>query len=398
MFSSSIRRLSSRDIYVGKQLRFSSRYYGRKRQLPANTVINFVPQQEAWIIERFGKFSRVLDPGLAILIPFIEQIKYVQSLKEVAVEVPSQSAITLDNVTLQLDGVLYYRVEDPYQASYGVEDCEYAVTQLAQTTMRSELGKITLDKIFQERTSLNANIVNAISEAASAWGIKCLRYEIRDIQLPSKVKEAMQMQVEAERKKRAAILESEGTKVSAINVAEGQKQSQILASEGRKLEQINTATGEANAILAKANARAEAIIKIAESLSLESGNNAAALTVAEQYVQAFGNLAKTNNTVILPANAGDAASMVAQAMAVYNQVSKPTLSSEPPSDDPNDGTKNRPSYNEKDGLKDNSLESTQNENDSIKMDYNESNTEWGRMSEPSHFTVAGSPTRKRDFL
>ena len=394
MLQSSLRRVSSRHIY--QQIRKTSRY-GRRKQLPSNTVINFVPQQEAWVIERFGRFSRVLDPGLAILIPLIEQIKYVQSLKEVATEVPSQSAITLDNVTLQLDGILYYRVEDPYQASYGVEDCEYAVTQLAQTTMRSELGKITLDKIFQERTSLNSNIVNAISEAASAWGIKCLRYEIRDIQLPSKVKEAMQMQVEAERKKRAAILESEGTRVAAINVAEGQKQSQILASEGRKMEQINTATGEANAILAKANARAEAILKVAESLSLKSGNNAAALTVAEQYVQAFGNLAKTNNTVILPANAGDAASMVAQAMAVYSQVSKPSTPEDPNPDDPNDRKMTPPSDESIESHDIKRSEGMHTEGQGAKMDYDVLNTHWQQVSEPTHFTAANSPTRKRDF-
>lgn len=393
MLQSSLRRISSR--HIRQQLRYTSRYFGKKKQFPSNTVINFVPQQEAWVIERFGKFSRVLDPGLAILIPFIEQIKYVQSLKEVATEVPSQSAITLDNVTLQLDGILYYRVEDPYQASYGVEDCEYAVTQLAQTTMRSELGKITLDKIFQERTSLNSNIINAISEAASAWGIKCKRYEIRDIQLPPKVKEAMQMQVEAERKKRAAILESEGKKVAAINVAEGQKQSQILASEGRKMEQINTAYGEANAILAKANARAEAILKVSQSLSLKSGNNAAALTVAEQYVQAFGNLAKTSNTVILPANAGDAASMVAQAMAVYSQVSKPTTPDDP--DDPND-RKITPPRDESSESHDNQRpEVTHAESAGTRMDHNVLDTQWQQVSEPTHFTAASSPTRKRDF-
>lgn len=404
MFPFGLRQTTNRLVF--QQLRFISRYVGRKKTLPVNTVINFVPQQEAWIIERFGKFIKLLEPGLAILIPFIEEIKYTQSLKEVAIEVPSQSAITLDNVTLQLDGILYYRVEDPYQASYGVEDCEYAVTQLAQTTMRSELGKISLDKIFQERTSLNANIVNAINEAASAWGIRCLRYEIRDIQLPSKVKEAMQMQVEAERKKRAAILESEGTKVAAINVAEGEKQSQILASEGRKSEQINIATGEANAILAKANARAEAIQKVAESLCLQSGENAAALTVAEQYVQAFGNLAKTSNTVILPANTGDAASMVAQAMAVYGQLTRPS----PPNDDtPNDGPDDRRisksatnfserSQNHKTETVRKSQAGTESNLDSREHDvfYNQ----WKQgapSSEPSHFTAANSPTRKRDF-
>ncbi|KAJ7365955.1 Stomatin-like protein 2, mitochondrial [Desmophyllum pertusum] len=283
-------------------------------------VIKFVPQQEAWIIERFGKFNRILEPGLAILIPVIDDIKYVQSLKEVAIEIPSQSAITLDNVTLHLDGVLYLRVIEPYKASYGVEEPEFAVTQLAQTTMRSELGKISLDNIFQERERLNHNIVEAINHAAEVWGIRCLRYEIRDIQLPSSVVEAMQMQVEAERKKRAAVLQSEGQREAAINVAEGRKQSQILASEARKMEQINIATGEANAIVAKATARAQGIEKVSLALQQQFGERAATLNVAELYVSAFSNLAKTNNTVLLPANVGDAGSMVAQAMAVYGQV------------------------------------------------------------------------------
>jgi len=250
--------------------------------------------------------------GLAILLPVIDEIKYVQSLKEVAIEIPSQSAITLDNVTLHLDGVLYLRVVEPFKASYGVEDPEFAVTQLAQTTMRSELGKISLDNVFQERERLNHNIVEAINHAAEVWGIRCLRYEIRDIQLPSSVVEAMQMQVEAERKKRAAVLQSEGQREAAINVAEGKKQSQILASEARKMEQINTATGEANAIVAKAKARAEGIEKVSLALQQQLGERAASLNVAELYVNAFSNLAKTNNTVVLPANVGDAASMVAQ--------------------------------------------------------------------------------------
>lgn len=194
-----------------------------------------------------------------LLFPIIDDIKYVQSLKEVAIDIPSQSAITEDNVTLHLDGVLYMRIYDPYAASYGVEDAKFAVTQLAQTTMRSELGKIKLDRVFQERTHLNISIVEAINNAAEAWGVKCLRYEIKDIQLPTKVKEAMQMQVEAERKKRAVVLESEGVRESAINKAEGFKQSKILASEAKKVEQINIAKGIALATIAKAEARARAL-------------------------------------------------------------------------------------------------------------------------------------------
>ncbi|XP_071375458.1 stomatin-like protein 2, mitochondrial isoform X2 [Centroberyx affinis] len=209
--------------------------------LPMNTVVLFVPQQEAWVVERMGRFHRILEPGLNFLIPILDRIRYVQSLKEIVIDVPEQSAVSLDNVTLQIDGVLYLRILDPFKASYGVEDPEYAVTQLAQTTMRSELGKLTLDKVFRERESLNSNIVHSINQASDDWGIRCLRYEIKDIHVPPRVKESMQMQVEAERKKRATVLESEGTRESAINVAEGHKQAQILASEGQKEEQINRA-------------------------------------------------------------------------------------------------------------------------------------------------------------
>ncbi|XP_069820955.1 stomatin-like protein 2, mitochondrial isoform X1 [Dendropsophus ebraccatus] len=290
--------------------------------LPMNTVILFVPQQEAWVVERMGRFHRILEPGLNILIPVLDRIRYVQSLKEIVINVPEQSAVTLDNVTLQIDGVLYLRVMDPYRASYGVEDPEYAVTQLAQTTMRSELGKITLDKVFRERESLNSCIVDAINQASDYWGIKCLRYEIKDIHVPPKVREAMQMQVEAERRKRAMVLESEGTRESAINVAEGEKQAQILASEAERAEQINKAAGEANAILAKAKARGEAIRLVAEALAQQHGNAAASLSIAEQYVTAFSKLAQESNTILLPANTGDISSMVTQAMGIYSTVTK----------------------------------------------------------------------------
>uniref|UniRef100_A0A8C6Z5T5 Podocin n=1 Tax=Nothoprocta perdicaria TaxID=30464 RepID=A0A8C6Z5T5_NOTPE len=217
-----------------------------------------------------------------------------------------------DNVTLQIDGVLYLRVMDPYKASYGVEDPEYAVTQLAQTTMRSELGKLSLDRVFRERESLNASIVDAINQASDCWGIRCLRYEIKDIHVPPRVKESMQMQVEAERRKRATVLESEGTRESAINVAEGQKQAQILASEAQKAEQINKAAGEANAMLVKARAKAEAIQLLAAALAQQHGSAAASLSVAEQYVSAFSQLAKDSNTLLLPASTGDVSNMVAQ--------------------------------------------------------------------------------------
>lgn len=374
-------------------------YSRTKKKLPVNT-------QEAWIIERFGKFNRILEPGLAILLPVIDDIKYVQSLKEIAIEIPSQSAITLDNVTLHLDGVLYLRVVDPFKASYGVEDPEYAVTQLAQTTMRSELGKISLDHVFQERERLNHNIVEAINHAAEVWGIRCLRYEIRDIQLPNTVVEAMQMQVEAERMKRAAVLKSEGEREAAINVAEGKKQSQILASEARKMEQINIATGEANAIVAKATARAEGIEKVSLALQRQLGERAATLNVAEQYVNAFSNLAKTNNTVVLPANVGDAGSMVAQALAVYGQVTgKPKNDPPPPSSGLTDSSTDSASAGgdqtqkggDGDTQKDKSSASAARDFRQVEGSPADSHMRWNPVSSRSHFTAASSPTRARDF-
>lgn len=283
----------------------------------------FVPQQEAWVVERMGKFSRILEPGLNLLLPVIDRVRYVQSLKEIAIDIPQQSAITLDNVTLNIDGVLYLKVVDPYRASYGVEDPEFAITQLAQTTMRSELGKIALDSVFKERESLNIAIVDAINKASVAWGIVCLRYEIRDIRLPQRVHEAMQMQVEAERKKRAAVLESEGIREADINVAEGKRRARILASEAEKMELINKAQGEANATLTKAEAKAKALDWIAGSLRKPVGGNAASFVVAEQYVGAFKSLAKEGNTIILPANTGDVTSSVAQAMAIYKNLATP---------------------------------------------------------------------------
>nr|XP_012144912.1 PREDICTED: stomatin-like protein 2, mitochondrial [Megachile rotundata] len=261
-----------------------------------------------------------------MLIPIVDKIKYVQSLKELAIEIPQQSAVTLDNVTLNIDGVLYLRVNDPYLASYGVEDAEFAVVQLAQTTMRSELGKIALDKVFREREGLNVCIVDSINKASEAWGITCLRYEIRDIRLPQRVQEAMQMQVEAERKKRAAVLESEGTREAEINIAEGKRLAQILASEAAKQEEINKATGTAAAVVAIAEARAKSLKLIANALNLSDAKNAAAYSIAEQYVKAFNKLAKVNNTLILPSNVSDISSLVTQAMTVYKQIlSQPSI-------------------------------------------------------------------------
>ncbi|KAI8069470.1 hypothetical protein BC940DRAFT_297804 [Gongronella butleri] len=301
------------------------------KSLPRNTIIKFVPQQEAWIVERMGRFHRMLDPGLNILAPVIDRIKYVKSLKETAIEVPSQSAITQDNVTLELDGVLYFRIIDPFKASYGVEDAEFAITQLAQTTMRAEIGQMTLDKTLAERAYLNANIVEAINTAAEDWGIRCLRYEIRDIHPPNKVVESMHQQVSAERTKRAQILESEGARQAAINVAEGKKQATILASEADRSEQINRASGEAEAILLRAQATARGIETIAHSMATQHGSDAVSMAVAEKYVEAFGRMAKEGTTLIVPAAANDAASMVAQALSIYNNINKSTQSTKPPS-------------------------------------------------------------------
>ncbi|CAI9734156.1 2, mitochondrial [Octopus vulgaris] len=257
-----------------------------RSRLPMNTMLLFVPQQEAWIIERFGKYHKILEPGLNLVFPVIDTIKYVQSLKEIAIDIPQQSAISIDNVTLQIDGVLYLRVVDAYKASYGVEDAEYAITQLAQTTMRSEIGKINLDTVFRERELLNYAIVEAINKAAEAWGIDCLRYEI-------------------------SIREAD------INVAEGNKQSIILASEANKLERINQAAGEAEAIVKRAKAKSESILLIANAIAENHGSDAVSMKIAEEYVYAFSQLAKTGNTVVVPANTNDISGMVTQALSIY---------------------------------------------------------------------------------
>ncbi|KAG0324556.1 hypothetical protein BGZ99_001691 [Dissophora globulifera] len=288
-----------------------------------NTIIKFVPQQEAWIVERMGRFHTTLEPGMQVLWPFLDRIRYVKSLKEVAIEVPSQSAITQDNVTLDLDGVLYYRVVDPYKASYGVENAEFSVSQLAQTTMRAEIGHMTLDRTLAERAYLNNNIVRVINAAAADWGIQCLRYEIRDIHPPARVVESMHQQVSAERTKRAQILDSEGSRQAAINVAEGHKQSTILQSEAHKAEQINKATGEAEAILLRAEASAAGIRRIADAITTApGGHHAVSLTVADRYIDAFAQLAKESNTLIIPAAAADASGMVAQALTIYDNITK----------------------------------------------------------------------------
>lgn len=314
LFRSARRLAMANTNFTTNQILFQVR---NKSGVPINLGVMFVPQQEAWVVERMGKFLKILSPGLNFLIPFFDTIKYVQSLKEIVIDIPQQSAITKDNVTLNIDGVLYLKIFDPKLASYGVEDAEYAISQLAQTTMRSEIGKIALDSVFRERESLNIAIVDSINKAANSWGITCLRYEIRDVKLPNKVQEAMQMQVEAERKKRAAILESEGFREAAINKAEGEKKSKILVSEAIQLEQINQAEGEAQALKRIATAKAESLSIIAKTLNETHGHEAANLMIAQQYVQEFGNLAKTNNTIILPNDVSNVNQLVTQAFSIY---------------------------------------------------------------------------------
>lgn len=282
------------------------------------TSIKFVPQNQAWLIERFGKYQSTKEAGLNFIIPFIDSIAADRSLKEQAVDVPSQSAITRDNISLVVDGVLYFRVLDPYKATYGVDDYVFAVTQLAQTTMRSELGKMELDKTFEERDQLNASIVSAINSAAEPWGIQVLRYEIKDIVPPNSVMEAMEAQMKAERVKRAQILESEGDRQSAINVAEGKKQAQVLAAEADKTEQILNAEGEAKAILAVADAQAEALRKVGDAANTAEGQKAIQLDLATKAIAAKEAIAKESSVVLLPENTTDASSLVASSMSIIN--------------------------------------------------------------------------------
>lgn len=282
--------------------------------------IKIVPQQTAWVIEKLGRFDRKLEPGLNLLIPYIERVAYRHSLKEFAFDVQEQTAITRDNVTLLMDGLIYVRITDPIQASYGVSDPVYAVTQLAQTTMRSEIGKLALDECFEERERLNSNIVSAINTAAQSWGIQCMRYEIKNITPPASVLKAMELQMAAERQKRAEILQSEGQRQSQINIAEARKQQVVLESEAAMTDQINRAKGEAEAIREVARATAEGIGLVAAAIHQQGGEEAVALRLAEQYIASFGQLAKSSNTMVLPANAADAGSMVAQALAVFDTV------------------------------------------------------------------------------
>jgi regulator of protease activity HflC (stomatin/prohibitin superfamily) len=269
-----------------------------------------VPQKSAFIVERLGKYAKTLEAGFHILFPFIERVAYKHSLKEVAVDVPSQSCITRDNIAVEVDGVLYLQVMDPAKASYGIENYMFASTQLAQTTMRSEVGKLELDRTFEERENINAAIIQAVDKASDPWGVKITRYEIKNIEPPDSVKDALEKQMRAEREKRAAIAESEGQRQAITNVAEGDKQEAIKKSEGEKMKRINEAEGRAKEIELVATATAEGIRKIAESIKSPGGEEAVNLRVAEQYIKEFGKLAKENNTVIIPSNLSDIGGMV----------------------------------------------------------------------------------------
>ena len=283
--------------------------------------VKIVPQQKAFILERLGKYQGTLQPGINFIIPVVDRIAYKHGLKEQAYDIHEQVCITKDNVQVRVDGVIFLRVIDAHKASYGVNDYVFAVTQLAQTTMRSEIGKIILDKTFVERMAINQAVVSAIDEAAISWGVKVLRYEIRNISPPTTVLQAMEKQMQAEREKRAVILESEGMQQSAINNAEGQKSRVVLESEAEKLRQINRAEGEAAAIMSVAEATAESVKLVAAAISSKGGLEAVQLQVAEQYIEQFGKLAKEGNTLILPSNLTDVGSMVASAMTVIKETS-----------------------------------------------------------------------------
>lgn len=286
------------------------------------TIVNtarIVPQKQAFIVERLGKYQRTLRAGFHILIPFIDRVAYKHSLKETAVDVPPQTCITRDNIAVEVDGVLYLQVIDPVKASYGIQDFLFASTQLSQTTMRSEIGKLELDRTFEEREMINGAIIQAVDKASDPWGVKVTRYEIKNIHPPRTVTDALEKQMRAEREKRAAIAESEGARQAQINIADGQKQQAIKASEGEKLKRVNEAEGLAREIELVANATAAGIRAIASAINEPGGYDAVNLRVAEQYIGQFGKLAKEGNTLIVPTNLADIGGMVAAATSVINQ-------------------------------------------------------------------------------
>ena len=279
-------------------------------------TINVVPQQHAWVVERLGKYHATLAPGLNIVVPFIDRVAYKHSLKEIPLDVPPQVCITKDNTQLQVDGILYFQVTDPKLASYGSSNFQVAITQLAQTTLRSVVGRMELDKTFEERDHINTTVVNAIDESAANWGVKVLRYEIKDLTPPAEILHAMQRQITAEREKRALIAASEGRRQEAINIATGEREASIARSEGEKQAAINRAQGEAAAIIALADASASALREVGEAIRSPGGIDAVNLRVAEHYVDAFGKLAKTNNSIIVPADLGDMSGLIASALTI----------------------------------------------------------------------------------
>jgi len=289
-----------------------------------------VPQQNAYVVERLGKYAKTLPAGFHILVPFFDRIRYKHSLKETAIDIAEQVCITRDNVQVGVDGVLYLKVMDPKGASYGVANYLFAISQLAQTTLRSEIGKIELDRTFEERTNINVQVVDELDKASDPWGIKVLRYEIKNINPPHDVLAAMEKQMRAEREKRATILNSEGERDSTINEAEGRKQEVIKASEARKQQQVNEADGEAAAILSVATATAEGIRQVAAATKVEGGEEAIQLKIAQQYIEEFGEIAKQSNTLVLPASVADVGSMIALAMNSIKGVTGPEGSGGPP--------------------------------------------------------------------
>lgn len=285
-------------------------------------TFKIVPQQNAWVVERLGRYDRTLTPGLQFVLPFIERVAYKHSLKEVPLDVPSQVCITRDNTQLQVDGIIYFQVTDPMRASYGSSNYMLAITQLAQTLLRSVIGKMELDKTFEERDSINSSVVSALDEAASNWGVKVLRYEIKDLTPPQEILRAMQAQITAEREKRALIAASEGRKQEQINIATGEREAAIARSEGHRQAEINNAQGQASAIVAVADATAEAIRKIAQAIEMPGGAEAVNLKVAEKAVEAYAQLAQKNNTMIVPGNMSEVSALIGTAMTLLK--AKPT--------------------------------------------------------------------------
>jgi len=285
-----------------------------------SSMVKVVPQRTAIIVERLGKYRATFTAGFQILIPFVDKIRYRHTLKEQAIDVPPQVCITRDNIAVEVDGILYLQVLDPQKASYGIDNYRFASIQIAQTTMRSIIGKLELDRTFEERETINVSIVEAVDKASEPWGVKVTRYEVKNISPPQSIRDAMEKQMRAEREKRAIIAESEGTKQAKINVAEGDKQELIKKSEGEMQKRINEATGKASEIEQVANATANGLRAIATAISEENGLNAVNLRVAEQYLLGFANMAKTNNTIVLPANLTDVAGIVATATSMFSEL------------------------------------------------------------------------------